>query len=59
MSALLCEAKPAWIKISFHYVTLQHYNPGELLKEIPPYLKRDFWYKLANFENDIASEKLL
>ena len=43
---LLCKAKPAWIiKRSIHYVTLQHYNPGELLKEIPPYLKRAFWYK--------------
>ena len=42
---LLCKAKPAWIKRSIHYVTLQHYNLGELLREIPPYLKRDFWYK--------------
>ena len=46
---LLCKAKPAWIKRSIHYVTLQHYNPGELLKEIPPYLKRDFWYKRNKF----------
>ena len=47
---LLCKAKPAWIiKRSIHYVTLQHYNPGELLKEIPPYLKRDFWYKRSRF----------
>ena len=47
---LLCKAKPAWIiKRSIHYVTLQHYNPGELLKEIPPYLKRDFWYKRSKF----------
>ena len=37
---LLCKAKPAWIKRSIHYVILQHYNPGELLKEIPPYLPR-------------------
>ena len=37
-------------KQSIHYITLQCYNPGELLKEIPPYL---------NFENDIASEKWL
>ena len=29
---LLCKVKPAWIKRSIHYVTLQHYNPGELLK---------------------------
>ena len=37
---LLCKAKPAWIiKRSIHYVTLQHYNPGKLLKEIPAYLK--------------------
>ena len=36
---------------------LQHYNPGELLKEIPPYLTFDT--KGANFENDIASEKWL
>ena len=58
---LLCKAKPAWIKRSIHYATLQHYNPGELLKEIPPYLKRDFWLdtKGANFKNDIASEKWL
>ena len=38
---LLCKAKPAWIKRSVHYVILQHYNPGELLKEIPPYLPSD------------------
>ena len=39
---LLCKAKPAWIiKRSIHYITLQHYIPGELLKEIPPYLKGD------------------
>ena len=31
-------AKPAWIKRIIHYVTLQHYNPRELLKEIPPYI---------------------
>ena len=47
---LLCKAKPAWIiKRSIHYVTLQHYNLGEPLKEIPPYLKRDFWYKRSKF----------
>ena len=47
---LLCKAKPAWtIKRSIHYITLQHYNPGELLKEISPYLKRDFWYKRRKF----------
>ena len=47
---VLCKAKPAWIKRSIHYVTLQHFNPGELLKEIPPpYLKRDFWYKRSKF----------
>ena len=46
---LLCKAKPAWIKRIIHYVSLQHYNPGELLKEIPPYLKRDFWYKRSQF----------
>ena len=46
---LLCKAKPAWIKRSLHYVTLPHYNTGELLKEIPPYLRRDFWYKRCKF----------
>ena len=46
---LLCKAKPAWIKRSIHYVTSQHYNPGELLKQIPPYLKHDFWYKRSKF----------
>ena len=46
---LLCKVKPAWIKRSIHYIILQHYNPGELLKEIPPYLKRDFWYKRSKF----------
>ena len=46
---LFCKAKPAWIKRCIHYVTLQHYNPGELLKEIPPYFKRDFWYKRSKF----------
>ena len=55
---LLCKAKPAWIKRSIHYVTLQHYNPGEILKEIPPYTSNvTFGTKGANFENDIASEK--
>ena len=43
VSAVACKAKRAWIKRSIHYVTLPH--PGELLKEIPPYLRRDFWYK--------------
>ena len=60
---LLCKAKPAWIiKRSIHYITLQHYNlacPGELLKEIPPYLNVTFDTKGANFENYIASEKWL
>ena len=46
---LLWKAKPAWIKRSIHYIILQHYNPGELLKEIPPYLKHDFWYKRSKF----------
>ena len=42
----LCKAKPAWIKRSIHYVIVHAlYDPGELLKEIPPDLKRDFWYK--------------
>ena len=42
---LLCKAKPAWIERSIHYVNLQYYNPGE----IPPNLKRDFWYKRSKF----------
>ena len=46
---LLCKAKPAWIRRNIHYVALQHYNAGELLKEISPYLKRDFWYKRSKF----------
>ena len=46
---LLCKAKPAWIKRSIHYVTLQHYNPGELLKEIPPFFKCALWYKRSKF----------
>ena len=37
-------------KEKHYYVILQHYNPGELLKEIPPYLKRDFWYKRSNLK---------
>ena len=57
---LLCKAKPAWIKRSIHYVTLQHYNPGELLKEIPSYFERDFWHKMSKLiETDIASAKWL
>ena len=58
---LLCKAKPAWIiKRSIHCVTLQHYNPGELLKEIPPYTSNvTFDTKGANFENYIASENWL
>ena len=46
---LLWKAKTAWIKRSLYYVTLQCYNPGELLKEIPPYLNLDFWYKRSKF----------
>ena len=47
---LLCRAKPAWIvKRSIHYVSLRHYNPGELLKEIPPYFKSYFWHKRSKF----------
>ena len=46
---LLCKAEPAWIKRNIHYVILQHYTPGKLLKEIPPYLKSDFWYKRSEF----------
>ena len=46
---LLCKAKPAWVTRSIHYVILQHYNPGELLQEIPPFLKRAFWYKRCKF----------
>ena len=46
---LLWKGKTAWIKRSIHYVTLQCYNPGELLKEIPLYLNRDFWYKRSKF----------
>ena len=63
---LLCKAKLAWItKRSIHYITLQHYNPGELLKEIPPYLKRDYWYKRSKFRKlhcfrkmDLESKRL-
>ena len=43
---LLWKMKTTWIKRSNHYVTLQCYNPGELLKEIPPNLNRDFWHCL-------------
>ena len=46
---LFCKAKPAWIKRSIHYVTLQHYNLGELLKEIPLHFERDFRYKRSKF----------
>ena len=46
---LLCKTKTAWIKRSIHYVILQRYNPGKALKEIPPYLNRDFWYKRSTF----------
>ena len=46
---LLCKARLAWIKRSIHYITLKHYNPGELLKEIQPDLKYDFWYKRSKF----------
>ena len=53
---LLCKADPAWIKRSIHYVILQHYNPGELLREIPPYLNVTFDTKGANIEKDIDSE---
>ena len=56
---LLWKMKTAWIKRCIHYVTLQRYNPGKLLKKIPPYLNRDFDTKEAILENDIASEKWL
>ena len=61
---LMCNAKPAWIiKRSINYVTLQHYNPGELLKEIHPLFfftsNVTFDTKGANLENYIASEELL
>ena len=46
---LLCKTKTAWIKRSIHYVIPQCYNPGKALKEIPPYLNRDFWYKRSTF----------
>ena len=46
---LLYKAKSAWIKRSIHYITLPHYNPGELLKEMPPYFEYDFWYKRSIF----------
>ena len=48
---LHCKAKPAWLKRRIHYLTLQHYNPGELLQKIPPYMyfERDFWYKMSKF----------
>ena len=38
--------KAAWIKRSTHYVTLQCYNLGKAVKEIPPYINRDFWYEM-------------
>ena len=56
---LLWKTKTAWIKRSIHYIILPCYNPGKALKEIPPYLDCDFWYKRSKFENDIASEKWL
>ena len=47
---LLCKVKPAWIINKKHslrnFAALQS---GELLKEIPPYLKGDFWYKRSTF----------
>ena len=54
---LLWKTKTAWIKRSIHYVTLQCYNPGKALEEIPPYLDGDFWYKRRKkkIENDMAS----
>ena len=53
---LICKAKPAWIKIKHSLRNFAALESGELLKEILPYLRRDFWYKRCNFENDIASE---
>ena len=46
---LLWKTKTAGIKRRIHYVTLQYFNPGKTLKEIPPYLKRDFSYKRGKF----------
>ena len=46
---LLWKMKAAWIKRSIHYVTLQRDNPGKALKEIHPYLNRDFWNKRSKF----------
>ena len=46
---LLWKTKTAWIKRSIHYVILPCYNLGKALKEIPPYLNCDFWYKRNKF----------
>ena len=54
---LLCKAKPAWIKVIIHYVTLQHYNPGSYSNKFLPTSNVTFDTKGANFDNDIASEK--
>ena len=42
---LLCKTKPALIKRSIHYVTLQHYNLHGGARNSSLYLKRDFWNK--------------
>ena len=47
---LLCKAKPAWIKRSIQLRNFAALQSGELLEEIPPDLKRNFWYKRSKFE---------
>ena len=58
---LLWKTKTAWIKRNIHYVTLQCYYPGDREatqrnSSLPQ--SQLFDTKEANFENDIASEKM-
>ena len=55
VSALALKSEDSMSKEKHSLRTLQCYNPWEATL----YLNHDFWYKKANFENDIASGKWL
>ena len=41
--------QPVMVIVRYGQIQIYRYNPGELLKEISPYLKRDFGYKRSKF----------
>ena len=53
---LLCKSKPAWIKRSIHYVTMQRSNPGGATHRKSSLLQTWLLVQRSKFENYIASE---